>query len=100
MTAPSHIVKITLENQDFDDVIGNTAEAPFLKSISIGGHAVHQLHLADPPEPAELSRAFLRFDAGRHRQHGSRRVLEFRPDGRQRASAQGPILRRCRQLDD
>ena len=32
-TAPSHIVLVTLENEDYSDIVGNTAEAPFLNQL-------------------------------------------------------------------
>ena len=33
MTAPSHIVLVSLENEDYSDIVGNTAEAPFLNQL-------------------------------------------------------------------
>jgi hypothetical protein len=37
MTAPSHIVVVTLENEDYSDIVGNTAEAPSLNQLISGG---------------------------------------------------------------
>ena len=32
-TAPDHIVVVNLENESFDDVVGNAAAAPFLNKL-------------------------------------------------------------------
>ena len=33
MTAPSHIVLVSLENENFSDIVGNLADAPFLNQL-------------------------------------------------------------------
>jgi arylsulfatase A-like enzyme len=56
MTAPSHIVVVTLENQNFDDIIGDTAQAPFLNMLASEGMLfTNYLGLAHPSQPNYLA---------------------------------------------
>jgi phosphatidylinositol-3-phosphatase len=42
MTTPqySHIVVVVEENHNYDEIIGNTAQAPFINSLAAGGTAL------------------------------------------------------------
>ncbi len=56
MTAPSHIVVVTLENQNYGDIVGNTAQAPFLNSlISQGMLFTNYIALSHPSQPNYLA---------------------------------------------
>jgi hypothetical protein len=44
MTAtPSHIVLVSLENEDYSTIVGNTADAPFLNQPHLRGDAIYEL---------------------------------------------------------
>jgi arylsulfatase A-like enzyme len=56
MTAPSHIVVVTLENQDIDDLVGSTAQAPFFNQlVSEGMLFTNYNALAHPSQPNYLA---------------------------------------------
>ena len=56
MTAPSHIVVVTLENQNIDDLVGNTAQAPFFNQlVSEGMLFTNYDALAHPSQPNYLA---------------------------------------------
>ncbi len=55
-TAPTHIVVVTRENENFSDIVGNTAEAPFLNQlISEGMLFTNDYGLAYPSQPNYLA---------------------------------------------
>jgi arylsulfatase A-like enzyme len=56
MTAPSHIVVVSLENTDFASVIGNSAQAPFLNQlVSQGMLFTNYQALSHPSQPNYLA---------------------------------------------
>ncbi len=55
-TAPSHIVVVTLENEYYSDIVGNTAEAPFLNQlISEGMLFTNYFGMTHPSQPNYLA---------------------------------------------
>ena len=54
--APSHIVVVTPENENFGDIVGNTAEAPFLNQlISEGMLFTNYFDMMHPSQPNYLA---------------------------------------------
>jgi hypothetical protein len=55
-TAPDHIVVVNLENESFDDVVGNVAAAPFLNKLISQGMLFSSCDsLAHPSQPNYLA---------------------------------------------
>lgn len=54
-SSPPHVLQIVLENHDYNQIIGNTAEAPFLNNLaSTYGLATNWSNLSHPSEPNYL----------------------------------------------
>jgi hypothetical protein len=53
---PAHVVIVIDENQDFDDIIGNPTQAPYLNSLAQGGaDFVDSFAVAHPSQPNYLA---------------------------------------------
>ncbi len=58
MTTPDHIVLVSLENEDFSTIVGNTADAPFLNQLISEGMLFTNYHGLTHPSQANYIALF------------------------------------------